>query len=490
MLNIDCTTFFHTQHIPNGKAGETIDRYVDLLADWGVKTLLCNTNARRTNYRSDVWDAWWDGYDPDGPDDQPFFAAIKPEQAKKRRKTLDAMLAVHRQGIDYPARFFQRCRRRGVSPWISLRMNDCHNANNPGDPFHGEFWKKNPRYCIDPKDNYFGRCLDYARTEVRDYYKTLVVETLDRYDIDGLELDFMREPFLFRDGREEEGGAILAEWLRGVRKLVDAAARRREHPIRLGVRVPSRPETAKAMGLDAVGWAKEGLIDLIVPTPRWATIEFDIPMERWRELLTGTNVALAGGLEILYRPHGRLKPRPATPELAAGAAAAVLSRGADAVYLFNYFPDDPSGWPRPVYKSTLRAMNSLDRLLKLPRSVGLTYRDIRASGEKYRPPLPAEGKKVALSIDVGPLPDGNWDCILSIAEKTSKVTSSSRPAARLNDCPCRYLDSETKDGFRVSYYLMPSAAFTVGNSQKITIDEGGRPLKIERLEVSFCARSD
>ena len=43
--------------------------------------------------------------------------------------------------------------------------------------------------------------------EVRDYYKALIVESLDRYDIDGLELDFMREPYLFSAGKETEGAA-------------------------------------------------------------------------------------------------------------------------------------------------------------------------------------------------------------------------------------------------------------------------------------------
>ena len=96
----------------------------------------------------------------------------------------------------------------------------------------------------------------------------LIVETLDRYDIDGLELDFMREPYLFSANKEAEGAPILTEWIRQVRKKVDAAAAKRGHPISLGVRAPSRPETASKMGIEAVDWAKEGLIDVLVVTPR------------------------------------------------------------------------------------------------------------------------------------------------------------------------------------------------------------------------------
>lgn len=61
--NEDSTQFFFTQQISAGKAGETIDRYVDVMADAGVTVFLCNTNSRRTNYRSRVWKSYWDGYD-------------------------------------------------------------------------------------------------------------------------------------------------------------------------------------------------------------------------------------------------------------------------------------------------------------------------------------------------------------------------------------------------------------------------------------------
>ena len=144
--NEDATAFFISQNILEGKAGEILDRYIDVMADAGVTTFLCNTNDRGTNYRSDVWDAHWDGYDPEGPDDQPFLAPIGPGDVKFFRKYFDNMLAVHKQGIDYPARVIERCRYRGISPWITLRMNDCHYNHIPDHPFHGTFWKNHPEF--------------------------------------------------------------------------------------------------------------------------------------------------------------------------------------------------------------------------------------------------------------------------------------------------------------------------------------------------------
>jgi hypothetical protein len=482
--NEDETDFFWNSQVPEGKAGEVIDRYVDVMADAGVTVFLCNTNARRTNYRSRVWDAYWDGYDPAGPDDQPFLAPMARGDVPGFRKGIGNMLAVHKQGIDFPGRVVQRCRHHGISPWITLRMNDCHYNDIPDHPFHGNFWKKNPQVQRKNCSGYFATCLDYAAPEVRGHFKALVAESLERYDIDGLELDFMREPYLFSAGKEAEGAPILTGWMREVRKLTTEAAARRGHPVHLGVRVPSRPEVASAMGLDALTWAKEGLIDLLVVTPRWATLEFDMPIPQWRQMLGTSKVILAGGLEVRYQPCPGGPASTVTPELAAGAAVSVLSRGADAVYLFNFFQ---SGlWSRPVYQNTLKSMASLDSLLKLPRCVGITYRDITAPGEKYQPPLPATGKEAVFSMPLGPIPDNRRPCELLIGLAPSQGAAAPAPTASVNGKPCEVRSDATKDGLRLLSFSVPAAALTGAESHQIKLaSKDQSTLTIRRVEMSL-----
>ena len=487
--NEDCTQFFYTRQIPEGKAGELIDRYVDVMAEAGVTSFLVNTQGRRTNYRSRAWEALWDGYDPAGPDDQPFLKAVPKDDISRLRSGVGNMLAVHRQGVDYPARVIRRCRQRGMSPWITLRMNDCHCNDNMEHPFHGAFWKNNPQFYRKNATGYFARCLDYAHREVRDYFMSIISETLEMYDIDGLELDFMREPYLFSAGREAEGAAILTGWLREVRGRAAAAAAKLGHPVRLGVRVPSRPETAAGMGLDAEAWAREGLIDLLVPTPRWATLEFDMPVREWRKIADASNVTLAGGLEIGYRPYidGRTWQieTDASPELAAGAAMMILSQGADAVYLFNYFQP---GWGLPVYLETLNAMGSLESLKKIPRTIAITHRDIVAPGETYRPPLPAKGRKMAFQMNLGPVPDKTWNCSLLIGLEVSKDDSAPAPDASVNGNPCKVLsDTKTHLGpvlVRVVTFSVPMAALaqTEANSIKLASRDA---MTVNRVEVAF-----
>jgi len=480
LQNEDCTNFFYHGKFPAGKAGEITDRYVDVLAGAGVTVLFCNTNARRTNYRSDVWESFWDGYDPDGPDDQPFLAPIPAARRKVFRNLIHNMLEVHRQGVDYPARVIQRCRHHGISPWISLRMNDVHENDNLAHPFHGELWRKS-EYFRKGHPGYYARGLDYAHQEVRDCYKALIVETLERYDVDGLELDFMREPYLFSKGEEQAGRKILTQWLRDIRQLADQAAARRKHPVKIGVRVPSEPETALGLGLDAPMWAKEGLVDLVVATPRWRTMHFDIPLRKWRALL-GDRVTLAGGLETRCQAYVHAPASHRNPEYAAGAATAVLAGGADAVYLFNHFQH--GRWSIPEYQRLLRAFLSLDELQKLPRRHMVTHREVVVPGEDYRSPLPASGTALSFELPLGPKPLDGWQA-QAIIEVAPSGADRGDPALAVNGVTCAVHRTETqKNGNRLLTYSVPPDALSAQNSDTIAITtEGNEPIRVLRVEA-------
>lgn len=482
--NEDCTEFFGHYDFPAGQTGAIVDQYVDVMAGAGVTVLLCNTNARRTNYRSKVWEAYWDGYDPSGPDDQPFLAPVPPDQRKSYRRLVGNMLTTHSDGVDYPARVIERCRHHGISPWVSLRMNDVHENDNLAHPFHSALWRQ-PELFRNGHPGYYARALDYAHAEVREHYRALIVETLERYDIAGLELDFLREPYLFSKGHEQEGRRILTEWLRGVRALVDAAAKRRGHAVKLGVRVPSDPDTALGLGLDAPAWAKEGLVDLVVVTPRWATLEFNMPLEKWRVLL-GNRVTLAGGLEASYRPHPDLLQRAVTREEATGAAVAVLSGGADVVYLFNYFQPGYPGSPSLEYQRMLKSFLSLEELLKLPRRHAVTFRDVIIPGEAYRAPLPASGTQFSFPLPLGPAPGAGWQAE-ALIEIVSPLAADPPPIVSINGVAGQLHGSETlKNGNQLATYDFPVTALSGKNSDSIAVKATGpHPVKVQRVEVGL-----
>jgi len=477
LFNLDCTDFFYHRIAEGVDGGAVLDQYVDIIADAGAAVLLINTNARKTNCASAVWETFWDGYDPAGPDDQPFLVAIPAADRPTYRPMIHSMWALDAQGVDYPARIAARCRARGVSPWITLRMNDVHFNDDLSHPFHGKLWR-DPKFHRGGSMGYYQRGLDYAHPEVRDLYMKLVVETLERYDLDGLELDFMREPYLFREGAEAEGAKILEAFVREVRKLTEQAAAKRGHPVRLGVRVPSHIEVAQGWGLDAIQWAKEELVDLVVPTPRWSTLEYDLPLAAWKQALAGTGVTLAGGLEILCRPMPGGLAHSVTPERAVGAAAAVLASGADDVYLFNYFPN--IAWSRPDYLKTLQAMSSLDALRKLPRRHVVTWRDIIGPHEAYTPPLPAIGAALSFALPTGPAAPAGAAVTLELQVKGEANTPA--PEVRINDTACALQESKPNDHGVLFVYTVPATMLLTVEPNQISVS-AGQPVTVEGVEM-------
>jgi hypothetical protein len=381
-----------------------------------VKEILFNVNSQRTSYASKVWSTMWEGYDPNGPDDQPRLAGTPEDERPAVRKGIYNAFVLNQKGIDPFTVWIDRARELGHPAWLSMRMNDVHSVDNVNSYIHSEFWKSHPEFQRVPHrlEAWADRAFDYGHKEVRDYHMALIKEIFERYDFDGLELDWMRFGFHFRPGFEAEGCRLLIEFHREVRRIANEYAKRRKHPIRIGVRVPSRPQTARGMGLDAIAWAKLGLVDMIVITPFWATIEFDMPVELWKELMgeAAKNITLAAGLEINLRPTPKVWPKYAdrvstTAEAVFGAAASLLDRGADRIYLFNYMDsvttvDNPEDYPK-----ILNNAGAIETATAHARRHIVTYPDTWAPGEPPAYPLPATCSKTstaAFRIHVGPQP--------------------------------------------------------------------------------------
>ncbi|MGJ5816745.1 hypothetical protein [Paludibaculum fermentans] len=405
-LNEDNSHWFFT------RAGQThtkksVAAFVDQYAGTQVRELLLSGNSQRTSFASKAWDPIWKGYDPEGPDDQPLFRSTTTEARVNARKWVHSAWSLAKQGIDPYAVWIERARKRGLSPWVSMRMNDLHNVDDPDSYMHSTFWRQNPQFrripwrAVDWRD----RAFDFAHEEVRAYHFRLVEEYLERYDVDGLELDWMRFGFHLSPGREAEGGRLLTEFVRKTRRLADSWAKRRGHRIGLGARVPSRPQTAIDLGLDGALWAREGLIDLLVFTPFWASAEPDMPVELWRRL-AGDRVTLAAGLELLLRPYPAYRPIPMNSiETVRGAAASLLERGADRVYLFNYMDSQTQMPDAENYPALLRECGRLQTLVGKARRHVVTYADTSAPGESSGTQLPqklAAGQWAAFRVHCGP----------------------------------------------------------------------------------------
>ena len=393
IYNLDCSQFFIGTFGPI--VPETIDKFVDTHAALGITDLFINVNAQRTNYRSDVWESYWDGFDPDGGDDQPFFAGLDPKRRFETRFFRN-VLALHQQGCDYPKRMLDRARRNKLKAWISLRMNDGHNPHLPDHPGHSTLWKSHPQWRLA-----YG--LDYEQPEVREHYLKLVREVCARYDLDGLELDFLRFWLYFRSGREHRGVKLMTAFVKEAREATEGAAKRLGHPVELAVRVPTTPWIARRHGLDAVSWARAGLVDLVIASPFWPSIDSDVPIETWRGLLIGTNVPVALGLESGMHPG--TENRPVTHDELRGVIVSGWHRGAEVIYFFNLFTGPYERWPREDHDQLLRDAGFPAALCAGPRRHPLTVTRPWAAGEPGRDrALPYTGVHGVFRVHIGPKP--------------------------------------------------------------------------------------
>lgn len=445
-LNEDDSHFFFTRA---GKAltARDVEAWVDQYADTQVRELMLCPNCMRTSYGSRVWDPIWRGYDPAGPDDQPLLASTRPDDRKGARGWIHTAWQLDRDGLDPYALWIRRARARGISPWLSMRMNDVHNVDDERSFIHSEFWRAHPEYRRVPDRfrEWTDRAFDYAHREVRDYHLALIAELLERYDPDGLELDWMRFGFHFRPGHETEGAGILTEFMATVRRMLDRAGRKRRRRILLGARVPSRPATSLALGMDAATWARRRLVDMLVVTPFWASAETDMPIETWKALLAGTGVRLAAGLELLIRPYpGYASPGTNSLETVRGAAASFLQRGTDRVYLFNHMDSQTAMADQHNYPTLLRECGSLRTLAGKPRRHVVTFADTWAPGEPQAALLPravSSGDLAAFRVATGPRPTGA--CVVRLGIAGADAAAAGRWEVRANGVPCAFLGPQT-----------------------------------------------
>lgn len=407
---------------------EMVDRY----ADTQVSHVFLNANYQRACYPSKVWDTYWDVEKP-----------ASQIQGWRRNVWL-----IHRRDIDLYALCINLFRQRGMSPWVSMRMNDTHYIDDPAAA--NTFWKEHPEYRCKHLPGF-----DFSIEAVRRHHLALVEELLERYDVDGIELDWMRFANQhFNRGEGKAGSHHLTDMMRAVRRLAQQAEQRRGHRVQVAARVPAFPDVSLALGMDGVGWVREGLIDLLIVSPLWRPIDTDIPIEAWRDRIGSIahpyTLAAATDIWLFGAPGGPMMLNNA--ESMRGFTATMLDRGADQIYLFNHFNpadfkhtiDRPDGsrYIHDEHRTILSEAARLETVLNKPRRHVLTFHDLPPSGAK--PALPVmlkPGQMAEFRLPTGPRPSkGKVVVRVGIAEQPGGDVSRASLAVALNGTVCRAVD--------------------------------------------------
>ena len=393
VINEDNSHFFGSRD-PEDMTLSGLHAFVDQYAGSAVTHLLLCPNAMRASFRSRSRDAIWDTVDGKQPQ------GLWPQNAKR----------LHEAGLDPYEVWISRCRETGISPWLTMRMNDIHSVNEPGNFMHSSFWKTHSEYWRVPNGSaspWVNRAMNYTHAAVREHQMAFVRELLERYDPDGLELDWMRFGYHLTPGHEREESEILTDFVREVRSLTAGWSAKRGHAVLLGVRVPAHPDAASGLGMDAVQWANEGLVDMVVPCPFWTTSDFDIPIELWRKRLCDVRdrVTVAPGIEHNARPWPGAAAVANDLASLRGFAASAYHRGAHSLYLFNWMDSGTRPVTANAYTLLLRDGLSRQAVLSAPRRHPVCYRDTVPSGFPNGIQLPAEARNGRdFCVYVGPKP--------------------------------------------------------------------------------------
>ena len=313
--------------IDSTRAG--LERYIDEIARGKVTHFLMNVNGQRANFPSKVLEPIWVSLDEPERNHEDWVRTLKRLADK---------------GLDPYQVWIDRCRVKGVKPWVSIRMNDLHRTGDPKCPNISKLWRRHPELQLDVNGGWDFSGFDYSQPLIRKRMLSFVKEVLARYDVDGLELDLIRFSRYLPRGRESELAPVFTDFIREISRAVKSSAAVRGHAIELSARVMAYPENSQERGLQIDVWAKEGLVDYVMPCNFYMNIRYDISADNWRKWI-GDRAVVVPGADSGVMEYG--KRRLATYAEYRKWAEAMRRRGAkDGFYLYNLFghPMDGESW--------------------------------------------------------------------------------------------------------------------------------------------------
>lgn len=356
-----------------------------------------------------------------------------------------------RFGIDPWEVWFARCRQVGLEAWMSIRMNDCHCPDKEAAFLRSDFFytARENGWMVGEKYGYFRYCFNYAVPEVRRRMLAYISEQLMRYDVDALELDFMREIFCFDYPNQPDKVQIMNGFMREVKAIVEQACEKWGHKIKLTVRLMRDIDQNLIFGFDPETWAKEGLVDYINVAPRWNTIDDDMPIAEWKKRIP--QVPISGTITELFSTDCR-NLKNIDSAMGNALAAAYLCQGADGMYLYNQFmvPGDEEFITNRTAPEMIRCAGQKETAVQAHRRHVVCMQDVDTvpfGCEAYRPlPISLSEKPSEVLVNTGYVPEGKT-AILKIGLKNGEaddvcVCLNGEPCAALQETQIAVFDAE------------------------------------------------
>lgn len=255
-------------------------------------------------------------------------------------------------GGDMVKDFVDVCREKEISAIISLRLKDEHGVGEKTE-WVSRFWAENQHLRVDPRSGaIFGfRGLDWMYPKVPAQKLKYIREFCENYDIDGIELDFMRFfPFFNEDlTTDAQRRQIINGFICEVRKILDDTSKPGQRRY-LGVRVPNRISMCTRFGFDLGYWDQQKWTDYAVISPSYCSqVENELP--KLRDWLPDTSLffemthCVTRATDLSWGRPGLTgdgyEARFTTPQKFITMSNLAWQRGADGLSLFNFIYSRP-----------------------------------------------------------------------------------------------------------------------------------------------------
>ncbi|MDE1171479.1 MAG: hypothetical protein PW734_09775 [Verrucomicrobium sp.] len=254
-------------------------------------------------------------------------------------------------GGDLIGPFVDECHKKRVAALVSYRMNDVHflETADMEEPPYGavyalsKFYVDHPDWRLGPPPPppaQQGRGQNWLLPEVRAHKLAFLREIVGQYDLDGVELDFMRYWNYFPpETPTPQRVKVMTGFLREVRAMLNAKRKPEDRRLWLQVRVPSVAANWGKMGFDPKAWNRAGVdafnLSAFYPTSQ----QGDIPAVRAAAPRATIYLELTHTPQVWHLVATAMDGfdhRRSTPEMLETTARLAYLRGADGVTIFNF----------------------------------------------------------------------------------------------------------------------------------------------------------
>lgn len=297
---------------------------------------------------------------------------------------------------------------------------------------------------LDPNSRAF-HCLDFMHQEVRDERFALIHETLNRYPVDGLELNLNYSSHYFHPDDIKQGRKIMTKWIARVYRAVKESGAERE----LAIRVPASVEGCDTVGLDIREWIRQGIVDVFIGQTLQGP-ELVHQMVDFRPLVAA---AKGSNCRVLAAIHSHIdsdRLAEANVAMVRATACNYWAQGVDGLFLAHWFgnwPYDGSFYEKLRELPDPEIMSAKDKFYFLPTITGRYNKPVLEPGATMRLPVNLiPNKPVDLKVTISDdLP--RWDKVGRVHKvllrlRLMNLTELDRVNVRLNGK--RIPDSQTR----------------------------------------------